>query len=290
MSQDGFRVTFWGVRGSIPTPNPRMMRYGGNTSCVEMRVGGHVLVFDAGTGLYPLGETPGLNDIDLFLSHTHLDHVIGFPFFSPAYRPDTTMRVWAGHLQPETNLRDALGLMMQPPIFPLTLDFLKAKLSFHDFTAGEEITPPHLKKDGIRITTLPLKHPDRATGYRVDYKGKSACYVTDIEHVRDGLDAALVEFIKGSSLFIYDSTFDDRDFAKFVGWGHSTWQQAVRLADAAGVEKLALYHHDPARTDDELDIRTRELHAMRQNDVVASEGLSIDLLREAQTHVKIAKP
>lgn len=273
-------MKFWGVRGTLPTPGTRTIRYGGQTSCVEVRCGEHLLIFDAGTGIYPLGETLD-NDkqIDLFLSHTHMDHIMGWPFFSPAYRADKTIRVWAGHLLQEgSTIKQALSQLMSPPIFPLTLDFLNADITYNDFHSGDAPPCKHLNKAGIDIQTLPLKHPDNATAYRVNYQSHSVCYVTDVEHTRDGLNNALVEFIKGADIFIYDSTFDDRDFERFVGWGHSTWQEAVRLADAANVKTLVLFHHDPGRSDDELDTRLHELNQMRPNDRIAREGLELKLV------------
>lgn len=275
---NAFTVQFWGVRGTMPLPDARHLRYGGHTSTVEMRCGAHRLIFDAGTGLYPLGEDDTLREMDLFLSHTHIDHILGFPFFSPAYREGATIRLWAGHLLAEGyTLREILARVMSPPIFPLTLDFLKADITYHDFHAGQRIDAPHLQKAGIEVATLPLNHPDRATGYRVDYQGASACYITDVEHLRDGLDQTLIAFIRDADLLIYDCTFDDRDFDRFVGWGHSTWQEAVRLADAANVSQLALFHHDPANTDEKLDARLKELHALRPQDVIAQEGLCLKL-------------
>lgn len=275
---EAFKIRFWGVRGSAPTPGTSTIRYGGQTSCVEMRCGDQVLVFDAGTGLFPMGEQEGLHKMHLFLSHTHIDHILGFPFFSPAYRKGMEMDIWAGHLQADgMNIYDTLSRLMSPPLFPLTLDFLKADIRYHDFNAGEEITA--LQEHGIRIRTLPLNHPDRATAYRVDYAGHSACYVTDVEHVRDGLDKALTEFIRGSDVFIYDSTFDDQEFDRYVGWGHSTWQEAVRLAEAADVKTLALFHHDPNKSDDDLDKRLELLRGMRpgHHDHVAREGMTLVL-------------
>lgn len=276
---DGFDIQFWGVRGTLPTPFATHLRYGGNTSCVQMCCAGHTLIFDAGTGLYPLGESERILDADLFLSHTHIDHILGFMFFSPMFDKQASIRCWAGHLKAEgRNLKDTLARLISPPIFPLTMDFFKADLCYTDFTAGETIDAPHLRDAGIRITTLPLLHPDRATGYRVDYAGKSACYITDIEHLRDGLDQALVEFVRDADLFIYDSTFDDEHFDRFIGWGHSTWQEAMRIADAANVKQLALFHHDPGCDDDTLDARAEKLQAARPQDCVAKEGMVVRLV------------
>lgn len=274
-----FDITFWGARGTMPTPSPANARYGGHTSCVQMRCGDAQLIFDAGSGLYPLGEDETLRDMDLFLSHTHIDHLLGFPFFSPAFRQGAQIRLWAGHLlQGGHTLRSVMDRLISPPLFPLTLDDFPASLSFHDFNAGEEIAAAHLSAKGIRIRTLALNHPDCATAYRVEYAGKSACYITDVEHVRGGLDTALLGFMQHADVVIYDCTFDDADFDRFVGWGHSTWQQAARLCDAAQVGQLAVFHHDPARSDDQLDALGEALNAMRPNDVIAREGLTLKLL------------
>lgn len=212
-----FDITFWGVRGTMPTPGAGTLRYGGHTSCVEMQCGNRTLIFDAGSGLFALGETlEQAKELDIFLSHTHIDHIMGFPFFGPAYRDHLHLRMWAGHLKPEgKTLRDTLSRLMSPPLFPLTLDFLKARIDYHDFNAGEPIEA--LAEHGIDIQTLALNHPDRATGYRVEFQGKSACYITDIEHVREGLNRDLIAFIKNADVLIYDSTFDDRQFERFVG-------------------------------------------------------------------------
>jgi phosphoribosyl 1,2-cyclic phosphodiesterase len=273
-----FEITFWGVRGTMPTPGPDTLKYGGHTSCVEMRCGERRLIFDAGSGIAGLGRDASLQDVDLFLSHTHIDHIMGFPFFGPVFREGVKLRLWTGHLMLQRmNLKEVMRRLISPPIFPLRLEDLKAHISYYDFVAGNAIDAEHLDAAGSAIKTMPLNHPDGATGYRVEYEGRSACYITDVEHLRDGLDATLIEFISGTDLLIYDCTFDDRDFDRFVGWGHSTWQEATRLADAANVKKLALFHHDPARSDADLDARLIELHAIRPNDVVAREGMVISL-------------
>lgn len=262
----------------MPTPGTGTIRYGGQTSCVEFRCGDHVLIFDAGTGIYPLGESIEATEMDLFLSHTHIDHVYGFPFFKPAYQHNRTIRIWAGHLKDDgLDIKTTISRLMSPPLFPLTIEDFKADVTFHDFVAGEKPPCTHLSKKGIEISTMPLNHPDKATAYRVDFQGKSACYVTDVEHMRGNLDQQMIEFIKDTNLFIYDSTYDDRDFDKHVGWGHSTWQEAVRLSEAAKVETLVLFHHDHNCTDNELDSRLEELKAIRPNDRIAREGLLFNL-------------
>lgn len=270
-------ITFYGVRGTMPMASSRHLGFGGNTSCVGVSCNGRQIVFDAGTGLFPLGEAAVSKDIDIFLSHTHIDHIIGIPFFSQAFDPACTIRLWAGHLLPEYRLSDVLSRLVSPPIFPLTFADFKADISFHDFMAGEAVPAIHLKQDGIRISTLPLYHPDKATAYRLDYQGKSVCYVTDVEHCNDEFDVKLVEFIRNADVFIYDSTFDDAQFARFVGWGHSTWQHAIRLGEKANTKQVVLFHHDPGADDVALQSRQTRAESLRPGTLVAREGLTIHL-------------
>ncbi len=268
-------VTFWGVRGTVPTPGTTTLRYGGNTSCVELRCGDKTIIFDAGTGLYPCGEQMKTHNIDILLSHTHIDHIIGLPFFSAAYNPKVDLRIWAGHLLPEYSLKEVLSRVMSPPIFPLTLDDLKAKVEYNDFQGGETLQHPSLTDAGVTIRTFVLHHPDRATAYRVEYQGHAVCYVTDVEHCDETLDEKLVEFIEGADFFIYDSTFDDAQFDRFKGWGHSTWQHAVRLGNKANVGNVVLFHHDPGANDDVLDQRMKALGQLCTNGIIAREGLTL---------------
>ena len=266
-----FLVRFWGVRGSIACPGPETVRYGGNTACVEMRCGGHILIFDAGTGLRPLGlalmaEAP--LDADLFLSHTHLDHIVGLPFFQPLFCPENRIRLWSGHLAPEHGLRDVICKMMTAPLFPVPVELLEAAAGYNDFACGATLTP----KPGVVLRTAALNHPDCACGYRVEYKGKSVCYVTDTEHRAGGLDETILGLIAGADLVIYDSTYTDEEYPAFAGWGHSTWQEGVRLCDAAGVGTLVLFHHDPTHDDAVMDEIAAAAEAARPGTLVAREG------------------
>lgn len=259
------------MRGSIACPGAKYERYGGNTSCVELRCGTHRLVFDAGTGLRPLGkalkdEEP--LDLDLFFSHSHFDHISGLPFFASMFQPANRLRLWAGHLLPERTLRDVLCTMMDEPLFPVPLEIFTAQTSYHDFKAGETLHP----RQGLTLRTAPLNHPNRATGYRAEYAGKSVCYVTDTEHHDGKLDRNILGLIEGCDLFIYDATYTDEEYPRFAGWGHSTWQEAVRLADAGSVGKLVLFHHDPSHDDPFLDRIGAEAEAARAGTILAREG------------------
>ncbi|MFZ5791376.1 MAG: MBL fold metallo-hydrolase [Pseudomonadota bacterium] len=269
-----FYVRFWGVRGSIACAGHDFERYGGNTSCVEVRCGRRVLVFDAGTGIRALGaalkaEEPV--DLDLFLSHSHFDHIVGIPFFSCLFKAENKVRLWAGHLLPERTLKDVLGKMMAAPLFPVPPEIFAAQTSFLDFRAGESFEP----RPGIRLVTAPLNHPNHATGYRVEFAGKSICYVTDTEHKPGQPDPHVLGLIRGADIVVYDATYTDEEFPCYVGWGHSTWQEGVRLADAAGAKRLVIFHHDPSHDDDAMDRIAEAAEKARPGTLVAREGLTL---------------
>lgn len=276
-SAPSMSVRFWGVRGSIACPGPSTLRYGGNTPCVELRCGAHTLIFDAGTGIRPLGsalvQAANTSDFDIFLSHGHLDHVIGLPFFAPLFVKDQVVRVWAGSLQPAGGVQEAVRKLMSFPFFPLQVDALHAELEFHDFRPGDVLTP----RPGITLRTALLNHPGGAVGYRIECSGRSVAYLTDVE-IGDGpIDPALLALAKGAALVIVDTSYTDQELKSRVGWGHSTWRQGLRLADAAGAGRLCLFHHDPDHSDAFMDRVAGCVAAERPGTIVASEGMQIDL-------------
>jgi phosphoribosyl 1,2-cyclic phosphodiesterase len=270
------RVKFWGVRGSIACPAPNYMIYGGNTSCVELRAGNKLLIFDAGTGIRSLGAAllqEGITEGVLLFSHTHWDHINGFPFFGPGYSGDHSFTVLAGHLKNASGIREALSGQMQQPVFPVPIEIMHARMQFEDFTAGESFT-----LDGdIKVRTAPLNHPNGATGYRIEHGGASMCYVTDTEHVIGRPDEKILELIDGSDLVLYDCTYTDEEFPKRIAWGHSTWQEAVRLCQRAKVKKLAIFHHDPDHDDTYMARINKEAQEVWLGATVAREGMAIDL-------------
>jgi phosphoribosyl 1,2-cyclic phosphodiesterase len=273
-----FYVRFWGVRGSIACPGSQYVKYGGNTSCVEVKCGDRLYIFDAGTGLRPLGnlllsENAPI-DADIFLSHTHMDHIAGIPFFRPAFLPQNTFRFWAGHLIDERPLKDALSQMMSDPLFPVPLDIFQANMSYHNFQCGE------IKQfaDDVILRTGKLNHPNGATGYRLEYRDKSICYVTDTEHYEGRRDPNIMTLVKNADIMIYDASYTDEEYPNYKFWGHSTWEEGVRLADEANVQKLVIFHHDPSHDDAFMDRISAKAEKMRPGGVVvAQEGMVIEL-------------
>ena len=271
-----FWVRFWGVRGSIACPSPNHVRYGGNTSCLEVGVDGRSIVLDAGTGIRNLGQSfleRGIRDAPILLTHTHWDHINGFPFFTPAYVPDHEFHIYAGHLIDAGGVERVLAGQMARPTFPVPLSALQAEMHYTDFRAGETFE----LFDGVRVVTAPLQHPDGATGYRLEAHGKSLCYITDTEHIPGEPDERILALIDGADLVIYDSTYTDDEFPKHIGWGHSTWQEGVRLAKSANVKRLAIFHHDPYHEDDFMDEVARRASEQWDGAFVAKEGMKVDV-------------
>jgi phosphoribosyl 1,2-cyclic phosphodiesterase len=269
-------VKVWGARGSVPCPGPRTVKYGGNTSCVEIRCAGHRIVLDGGTGIRELGramsaEPPGAADV--LLTHFHLDHIAGLPFWGPAYTPGNSIVFRAARLQQTFGLREILHKMMSPPLFPIPLDEFRADVRFEDFAAGTSFE----LATGIRVDTRALNHPGGACGYRISQGGRSVAYVTDTEHVPGQDDANVLDLMRDADLVFYDSTYTEQELPCHRGWGHSTWEEAVRLADIAAVQTLVLFHHDPKHEDSDLDRIGQQAAERRPGTVVAREGAEFRL-------------
>jgi phosphoribosyl 1,2-cyclic phosphodiesterase len=282
-----FSVHFWGVRGSIPTPSLATVRYGGNTPCVEMRCNGKRLIFDGGTGLrvlgqYLLAEMP--LEAHIFFSHSHWDHIQGFPFFMPAFIKGNTFQIYGKVAPNGQTIRDRLSAQMLPPFFPVPLGVMGAEMQFHDI----EVPSRFELGDGITIETGELNHPGEATGYRVSWGDRAVVYATDTEHHHEGLDENLIHLARHADVLIIDCAYTDEEYwsknAPKIGWGHSTWQEAVKLAIAAQVKTLVIFHHDPLHGDEELDEIGRQAKARFNGAIVAREGMTITIPAPTNLH------
>ncbi|MFM2065024.1 MAG: hypothetical protein RLZZ507_4695 [Cyanobacteriota bacterium] len=277
--ENQFTVQFWGVRGSIPCPGPNTVRYGGNTPCVAMQVGGKRLIFDCGTGVHVLGQSL-LSQMPveghIFFTHSHWDHMQGFPFFTPAFIKGNKFNIYGAIAPDGSTIEQRLNDQMLHPNFPVPLQIMQAKLSFNTVKAGQ---PIHI--DDIIIETAHLNHPGEAVGYRVNWRGGAAVYITDTEHFPDRLDENILWLSRNADILIYDSTYTDDEYysakSPKIGWGHSTWQEAVKIAQAANVKTLAIYHHDPAHNDDFLDNVGKQAYEKFPGAIMAREGLVLEV-------------
>ena len=276
-SRTNFEITFWGVRGSVPTPAQHTRKYGGNTPCLEVRAGNNLLLIDAGTGICRFTErltqaqNQGLN-ISILLSHTHWDHIQGLPFFKLAFNPANNIKIY-GPKRPGFTLRSCLEAAMTPPNFPIPFDLLAGIKEVIEIAPGEGI-----ELDGVKISTAELNHPDGSIGFRIEHNGKSLAYCLDHEHEEpDQVHPGLRELAENSDVLIFDAAYSDEDYAKFKGWGHSTWQVGHKTAQQLGVKTLVLSGFNPDLTDDELDAIAEQTKDMTGNTIVAKEGETLAL-------------
>jgi phosphoribosyl 1,2-cyclic phosphodiesterase len=274
-NSDVLSLTFWGVRGSIPAPGRDTIRYGGETTCLEIRAGEHTVVVDCGSGVRHLGRhlmKRGVATVDVLFTHTHMDHICGLPFFCCAYDPRVEVNLWAGHIPPGGTLEEIVERMMSPPIFPVATSALN-NTRFRGFRQGALIT----LDCGMEVRTARLNHPGNCCGYRFDWKGSSIAVVTDHEHGNAAIDAAVADFVSGADIMIYDAMYLQAEYPRFVGWGHSTPTMALELAARAGVRQPVVFHHDPSRTDDALDTIRSDLQREMPTAEVAREGMTLTL-------------
>jgi phosphoribosyl 1,2-cyclic phosphodiesterase len=278
-TRGSFAIRYWGVRGSIATPGPGTLRYGGNTSCVEIRCGDQRFVLDAGTGIRGLGDqllaTGDPVRLTLLFSHLHWDHIQGLPFFLPAYQDSTELTIGCARRE-GVRLHDVLENQMTYPTSPVEFDEVcTATFNLLEFDAGETLT-----FGDVTVRTALLNHPGQATAYRFEYKGASFVHATDHEHGNEVIDAGLVALAQGADYLSYDSSYTEEEYAgvrgqAHIGWGHSTWEEAVKVAQRAEVRHLVLFHHDPAHNDDQMDAIHAQAKERFPQTVVAREGMEI---------------
>jgi len=264
---DQINMTFWGVRGTLPKTGPGALRYGGNTSCVTLEFPNQQLfIFDGGSGIKELG-TKLLSgpkkriNAKLFISHPHWDHINAIPFFAPLYMQGNEFEI-LGAKQGDITMRELISAQMDGVYFPITLTEFSARTYFRNLEEGTHDV------SGIEVQTKLLAHPGRALGYRVNYNGRSVCYVTDQELYLDDSDffdahyeKTIAEFVRDADVLITDTTYTDKEYKTKVNWGHSCVSKVCELAHNAGVKELYLFHHDPDQDDDAIDAKFEDAKA-----------------------------
>ncbi len=260
-------LTFWGVRGSIPTPVAENLGFGGNTACLTIRYGDQpLLIFDAGTGIRALGNSLSDLNVHLFLTHFHWDHIQGIPYFAPIYNPDCDITI---HSSAEpADLQQILSAQMKPPYYPVAT---QANISY------QQNDPMAIRLGDLVIRPFPLHHPNGATGYRIESPDASIVYASDHEHGNSAIDAILRTAAHRADILIYDSQYTPEEYEHRRGWGHSTWREGVKLARSVDVKQLILFHHDPLRTDQQLAAIVENAQAEFEHTIAAKEGWSARL-------------
>ncbi|HSO48069.1 MAG TPA: MBL fold metallo-hydrolase [Rhizobiaceae bacterium] len=270
-------VTFWGVRGTLAAPGRDFQRTGGNTICAEVRCGNRIVVLDAGTGIRELGsrliEQSAIRRIDLFFTHGHYDHVEGLPFFAPFFSPEFEINVWAGHLDGSKSTEDTVKGLMRRPYFPVGPEVFSARVAYREVERSKTLD----LGDGVVVRTAPLNHPGGATGYRIDYRGRSFAFITDTEHVPGKIDRNVAKLIQDVDLFAYDASFTDAELPDFAGYGHSTWEEGLRLRKVANAGAMLAMHHMPFRMDADIDALEKSIQRSHAASGVAREGMTIKL-------------
>ena len=275
------RIKFWGTRGSIPICEADSIRYGGNTTCVEVRTAdGELIVLDAGTGIRKLGlsllQDPAFQQKGyIFITHTHWDHIQGFPFFVPAFMPKNHF-VFYGQFKLYGRLEDSLKGQMEHIYFPVRLKDMGSRLEF------VEIIEEEVQIGSARVVSRHLNHPQGVLGYRIEDKDNVFVFATDTEHYLDRIDHKVVELARDADVLAYDSQYTEEEYPQKIGWGHSTWRAGVEIAKAANVKQLVLTHHDPMHNDGFLDDVLAKARKEFPNTIAAHQDMVITLEPKAR--------
>ena len=268
-------IKFWGVRGSNPTPDKDKIEYGGDTSCIEVRTSDNeLIILDMGSGIRNLG-TKILSDpsypktIHILLSHFHWDHIMGFLYFTPFYDDSYTFNIYGYNKHTPTS--SFSKKILDPTFWPVSMDMLNAKINFIDLN-GEDL----VINSNTQIKYTNHSHPNTATSYRVETDNQSIVYTTDCEHPVKNLNKNVIEIAKNSDMLIHDSHFSNKDLEKFKGWGHSSYGEAIDVANKANVKTLVLFHYSPNYNDDEVSRIEKEAKKIFKNTIASKQGLKID--------------
>ncbi|OGO84462.1 MAG: hypothetical protein A2Y22_05495 [Clostridiales bacterium GWD2_32_59] len=263
-----FEIKYYGVRGTYPVTDKNMTKYGGNTPCVYMKVAGKNFIFDAGTGIIKLGDELNREgfDANIFITHMHHDHIQGLSFFKPLFlNENSEIEIYCKNYKGNT-FESIIKTFLNEPLFPYNIDISKAKYEFKSIESADTI-----EIGDVKVYTIENNHPGGGLGYKVTYNNKSCCYITDYEVKGENRDE-LMNFIKDTDILIIDATYNMEEYRQKVGWGHSTWEEVTCIAKDAKVKKLYLFHHEPTRTDKELDVIQKNARKILKNTFCAKEG------------------
>jgi phosphoribosyl 1,2-cyclic phosphodiesterase len=278
------QLKIWGCRGSVPSPGPMTVLCGGNTSCVELSLDdGTVLVLDAGTGIRDLGDDlveRGVRRIHLLLTHLHLDHVEGLRFFAPLFDPTVTVDVW-GPPSTVLSLEDSIARTFSPPLFPIDLGVVPAQVAFHDAPRQP------WKVESALVTAALVVHPGPTLGYRIEADGARIAYLPDHEPALTGIEERSSDWISGAAIaegvdvLLHDAQYFEDEYEQRIGWGHSSVTDTIAYAEALGVRRLVLFHHEPQHSDDDLSgLEDQAQQLVRQDGgrpTLAREGMVVEL-------------
>jgi phosphoribosyl 1,2-cyclic phosphodiesterase len=275
------KIRFWGVRGSIPTPGQNTVIYGGNTSCLEIRADERLIIVDLGSGVHPLGDWLIENDLknkgkikaDILLSHTHWDHVMGFPMFNPIYTPNTEFNIIGPATLETDDLKAAIESQLSAQYWPVQADRLAAKIKYKQI---KETTVD--LGAGLTVSSKFLNHTIPCFGYRINYKGKSIVTVFDHELFLTAEENEKVrKFISGADIVVHDAQYKQEEYASHTGWGHCTYEQVMQFTADIGIKKLVFFHHEPSRKDSELELIEKSYANNTAPEIfVAKEGLVLE--------------
>ena len=279
------KIKFWGTRGSIPSCGKPFVKYGGHTTCVELRSSsGKLIVIDAGTGIRNLGIALASScpeSFSILFTHSHLDHIAGFPFFVPIFKKNMKISLFSSANDLSDPVKEIAEKTMHPPIFPVSFKTLPAALSFHHIEKGNNVI------EDINVKPIELSHPDGGAGFRFEENGKSFVFLTDNElgyrHANGHFLEYYADFCKGADFLVHDAQYTEEEYKSHKTWGHSTPEQVLNLAKVAGVKKLCLFHHDPGRSDLELDSLLADLLEINSRSgygidcMAAMDGQSIEI-------------